>query len=190
MLAALQHHLLWTVEVGAEVVEVPATLAAAHEPLLTDEGAKELAAALKGGTATRVDTLRVAAGQSTRNYVAAGRERSYVQDFAVEIAEDAVIGNPIVRTVFAGAVVDVQPSVNSTWDGAAITVRFQRTWLPDELPTFATSWGQVHVPEMRVLRLRTGLEIPFGRTAVVGSVIENGRRTLLLLTPTLRRAGD
>jgi hypothetical protein len=43
---------------------------------------------------------------------------------------------------------------------------------------------------MRVIRLRTGLEVPFGRTAVVGSVAENGRRTVLLLTPTLRRAGD
>jgi hypothetical protein len=113
-----------------------------------------------------------------------------VRDFEVEIAEDAVIGNPVVGTAFAGAVVDVQPSPNSTGDGAAITVRFSRTWLPEELPTFATVWGAIHVPEMRVIRLRTSLEVPFGRTAVVGAAAEKGRRTLLLLTPTLRRAGD
>lgn len=190
MLASLQHHLMWAAEVNAEVVEVPAALAAAQETLLSEEGSKELTAALKGGTATRIDVLRVAAAQSTRNFVAAGRQRSYVRDFDVEIAEDSAIGKPVIGVVFAGAVLDVQPSINSTWDGAAIAVRFQRTWLPDELPTFATSWGTVQVPEMRSLRIRTNLEVPFGRTAVVGSFVENGRRTLLLLTPTLRRVGD
>jgi hypothetical protein len=190
LLGALRRHLLWSVDVDAEVVEVPTTLAAANEAVLSDAGAKELAAAFEKGGAVRVDRLRVSAMQSARNYVSAGKQRAYVRDFEVEIAEDAVIGNPVMGTAFAGAVVDVQPSVNSTWDGAAITVRFSRTWLPDEMPTFETSWGPIHVPDMRMIRLRTSLEVPFGKTAVVGSAAEKGRKTLLLLTPTLRRAGD
>ena len=116
-----------------------------------------------------------------------GRERSYLADYEVEIAEDAVTSNPIVQRVLAGVVLNVNAGLSSTGDSATLGVRFSRTWLTDPLRVVKTQNGEIQVPELRVVRLRTDLEVPFGATAVVGSAGDAGRRTLLLLTPRLKR---
>jgi hypothetical protein len=160
------------------------------ETPLSEASSRELAAAIEAGEAHRLDRVRVSSMRGGRNHVTVGQERTYVKDYDVELAKDSVIGNPIVGHLFSGIVLDVAPSIDSTGSGVAITVRFSRSSVPEVLPSFPTPYGAVQVPDMADFRIRTAVEAPFGRTTVVAAASAHGRRTVLLLTPRLRRAGE
>jgi hypothetical protein len=186
--AALEATLLWDLDVEGTLVEVPGAAPYARSPLLSPEDAAAIEAALTDGSARLVDRLAVSSRMGARNFVRVGEDRVYVTDYAVELAEGAFLGNPIVQTLSTGSVLDVEAGLDSTRTGVALNVRFTRLWEPQRTATSPTPWGEVEVPDVRVMRLRTSLWVPLGRTAVVGASSEGGRRTLLLLTPRLRGA--
>jgi HEAT repeats len=80
-----------------------------NEPLASIQGAKALAAL---GDMRGVDVIlrRVSfgLGASGRANIMVGTQNSYIQDFDVEIAQAAAIGDPIVQTIRDGIILDVK----------------------------------------------------------------------------------
>lgn len=132
-----------------------------------------LRAVSKYGTRNIVDapSLTVYNGQqaslNVTNYV------TYVKDFDVEIAQNAVIADPIVEVLAEGVVLDVKPVVSS--DRRFITMQLKPTvcTLRRPIPTFTTTLGigtavTIELPEMRIERGRTTVTMPDGATLILG----------------------
>jgi hypothetical protein len=192
-LADLRRAFLWEVTTTAELVDVPDAVALRllrpdalrnGAPLLDDEGRAAL------GKAARIDGASVACLGGTRNASESGRWQPYVADYEVRIAESAVAAKPVIGRCFSGFVLDVEPSISSGGDAVHLDVRAIRTEVISPIRKVETPHGPLELPEMNVLRVRTSLAVPFGKTAIVGAGGEGGRTRLLLVTPTLRRPGD
>ncbi len=80
-----------------------------NEPLASIQGAKALGAL---GDMRGVDVIlrkvSLALGASGRANIMVGQQNSYIQDFDVEIAQAAAIGDPIVQTIRDGIILDVK----------------------------------------------------------------------------------
>lgn len=100
---------------------------------------------------------------------------SYVKDFEVEIAQGAVIADPIVAILRNGPQLDVRPVVSS--DRRFVTMEVRPTLLDLVLPIqiFRTSLAvgnevELQLPEMHIQRLRTTVTIPDGSTLMLGGM--------------------
>ncbi|MHC4931783.1 MAG: hypothetical protein ACYTGV_06290, partial [Planctomycetota bacterium] len=100
---------------------------------------------------------------------------SYVQDFDVEIAQAAAIGDPIVQTIRDGIILDVRPIVSA--DRRFITMELRPTVaeLVRPIPTFQTSLATgppvtIQVPELSISRVRTTVTMPDGGTLLLGGI--------------------
>jgi hypothetical protein len=80
-----------------------------NEPLASIQAAKALGAL---GDMRGVDVIlrkvSIALGEAGRANIMVGRQNSYIQDFDVEIAQAAAIGDPIVQTIRDGIILDVK----------------------------------------------------------------------------------
>ncbi len=80
-----------------------------NEPLASIQGAKALGAL---GDMRGVDVIlrkvSLALGASGRANIMVGQQNSYIQDFDVEIAQAAAIGDPFVQTIRDGIILDVK----------------------------------------------------------------------------------
>jgi len=102
-------------------------------------------------------------------------QNSYVQDFDVEIAQAAAIGDPIVQTIRDGIILDVKPIVSA--DRRFITMELRPTVadLVRPIPTFLTSLATgppvvIQVPEIAISRVRTTVTMPDGGTLLLGGI--------------------
>jgi HEAT repeat protein len=80
-----------------------------NEPLVSIQGTKALA---ELGDMRGVDVIlrrvSLALGAAGRANIMVGQQNSYIQDFDVEIAQAAAIGDPIVQTIRDGIILDVK----------------------------------------------------------------------------------
>ena len=179
LLDRLRERLLWVLEVDVDVVEVDAVRVAGA--LSGDE------AAWSGEEARRLDGLTWSAMNGARTQVLAGRLRRYLQDYEVEIAQQASIPNPVMEEFLDGVQVDLTGSLCSGRDVAMLEVRFQRT-LAREVRVLETEHGPLELPEVGLVQVRTTISAPLGKTSVAGVAGDGPRRTLVLVTPRVRRA--
>ena len=104
---------------------------------------------------------------------------SYVKDFEPEIAQSAVIAEPIVAVARDGVILDVRPVVSS--DRRFITMELRPTVAilqrdeSGDLPQFTTGLGvgesvTIELPELEVKRLRTTVTMPDGATLLLGGM--------------------
>ena len=198
-LGLLRRLSLWEVTTRVEVVEVPDSLAMRllrpeapriGAPLLDADGSALLAGAVATRDAVSIDEAVVTSLGGARNATVSGRWERYLSGYAVNVAENAVAAWPITSRCLSGFVVDVHPWLTSGGDAVSLSIQATRTNLPTPFRTMETPHGAVELPTMDVLRIRTGLAVPLGRTAIVGAGGAGGRTRLLLVTPTLRRPGD
>lgn len=105
---------------------------------------------------------------------------SYVADFDVEIAQAAVIGQPVVKVLQEGVVLDVRPVVSA--DKRFITMELRPTVadLKRPIDTFTTNLSigsdvTIELPILRIKRARTTVTMPDGSTLMIGGwkVIED-----------------
>ena len=118
------------------------------------------------------------------------RATAYVRDYAVEIAQDSVVGNPVVTTLATGWFVEVAAHV--LHDGAILLDGTAQTAALDEpmrrQPLEAEPFGSVDLPTCRVLRFLVGARVVPGESLVATAAPggERGPLEMLVLTPTLR----
>lgn len=191
-LDTLRRELIYSTVTTAEIVDVPYALGrqlqAAPDRVLNDAARLALQAAFKTGDAKSLGATRVAAMRGARNAVTGGRRTAYVADYEVEIAGESVIANPVIQRSLSGTGLDVLPQLTPGGQAADTTLRFVRTDVQRPLRTVDTPHGKLSVPEMDMFRLRSALQVPLGKTMIVGSTGDKGRRRLLLVTTRLRRA--
>lgn len=97
----------------------------------------------------------------------AGREVSYVQDYDVEVAERAVVGDPVRSTVFAGCTAEVQVCLDDG-DDAILHGQFELSRVAEPIPVHPTAHGDVELPAKQLTRVQTSFWAPLGRTFVAG----------------------
>jgi type II secretory pathway component GspD/PulD (secretin) len=98
---------------------------------------------------------------------------TYVQDFDVEIAQAASIGDPMVAVIQDGVVLDVRPVVSA--DRRFITIELRPTiaTLKRPIREMVTTLGSqnsvtIQLPEVEIQRLRTSIPMPDGGTVLLG----------------------
>ncbi len=100
---------------------------------------------------------------------------SYVKDFEVEIAQGAVIADPIVAILRNGPQLDVRPVVSSDRRFVTMEVRPTLLDLVEPIQIFRTSLAvgnevELQLPEMHIQRLRSTVTIPDGSTLLLGGM--------------------
>ena len=98
-----------------------------------------------------------------------------MQDFDVEIAQAAAIGDPIIQTIRDGVILDVRPIVSADRRFVTMELRPTVAELVRPIPTFQTSLGTgppvtIQVPELAISRVRTTVTMPDGGTLLLGGI--------------------
>jgi type II secretory pathway component GspD/PulD (secretin) len=122
-----------------------------------------------------ISAPRLTVYDTQRANVSVMKQNSYVQDFDVEIAQAAAIGDPIIQTIRDGIILDVRPIVSA--DRRFITMELRPTVadLVRPIPTFQTSLATgppvtIQVPELAIQRVRTTVTMPDGGTLLLGGI--------------------
>ena len=123
----------------------------------------------------QISAPRLTVYDTQRANVSVMTQNSYVQDFDVEIAQAAAIGDPIVQTIRDGIILDVRPIVSA--DRRFITMELRPTVaeLVRPIPTFQTSLATgppvtIQVPELAISRVRTTVTMPDSGTLLLGGI--------------------
>lgn len=168
----------------AHLIELSATDAEAvlarDEPLRTAERETLLSSA-----STRVlDVAAIRAPAGVRRHATAGRERSYVSDYEVEIAQEAMIANPVVNSFFEGLHLVLRPEVTVGGDGVHLAWSFSHTAAGPSIPQRSTPHGMLDLPRLVRAESHGKAQVRFDHTLIANaSRTKEGRVRLLLLTP-------
>jgi Flp pilus assembly secretin CpaC/tetratricopeptide (TPR) repeat protein len=100
---------------------------------------------------------------------------AYVKDFDVEIAQAAVIADPIVDVVKEGVILDVRPTISSDRRFVTLELRPTVATLIRPIRTFTTTLGvgsavTFEVPELRKQSIKTTVVMPDGSTLLLGGL--------------------
>ena len=111
-----------------------------------------------------------------------GRKIAYLQDYDVEIAEGAKVGDPIGQKIFEGFAAEVQPCLDLGAKGVLMHCRLQLTDVGEPLPRHRTEHGEVELPVMTLTRVNTSFWAPLGKTVVAGGCTVGKKPCVLLVT--------
>lgn len=152
-----------------------------------------LRAVRKRSRSNVVDAPLLTLFNTQRGNVTIITQRSFIKDFDVEVATNAVIADPIIGTFQEGVVLDVRPVVSA--DRKYITLELQPTLAVNfdirELQTqLAASVGQAGVvtiqfPDIELTKVRTTVTIPDGGTLLIGGLAQSRRTDLMSGIPIL-----
>lgn len=175
--------LLLSPEAFAASGAAPGILTAAQEKALRD-------AAAEAGRGRTLALLRTVALNGQRVFAADVRDTSYVRDFDVEIAEDAVIADPVAGDLRHGAVLDVLPILANDAATVLMETRFSMA-RPRGIGSFDAAngvVGTIQLPSRDILRAKTSAVCPVGRTLLLCSgplASEKGWIAVVLVKPSL-----
>jgi len=119
----------------------------------------------------RLGTLRLLCFDGQQVVSREGSERSYLQDFDVEIAQSAKIGDPIRQSVFDGFSAEVRAILDRNRGGAVLHCRIERTDFRDPIRRVATEHGPVELPALGVTRLSASCWVPLDTPVVLGGAV-------------------
>ena len=189
---AIRAQAIWKLATTAEIVKVPEALASrlGMAGVISPEGSRLLREGREKGHVETVDAVRLTNIRGVRNFVREGQAIPYLQDFEVEIAQAANIGNPVMQHAFSGTQLDIEAARSvDGGDGEAMqqnNVEFSRTDVPMPIRTLDTRHGPIEFREMELFRVRTGVQIPLGETAIVASWVPARRAGRVDPMETLR----
>jgi len=134
---------------------------------------------------------RLLVSNNERASISVINEVTYVKDFDVEIAQAAVIADPIMDIVRDGVILDVKPVVSADRKFVTLELRPTVSQLDRPIPTFATTLGTgppvaIEVPTLQVQRVRTTVTMPDNATLLLGGLKTAEDRKLESGVPFLR----
>jgi type II secretory pathway component HofQ len=128
----------------------------------------------------QITAPRITVYNTQRATVSVLNQISYVQDYDVEIAQASNIANPIIARIQDGIVMDVRPVVSADRRFVTLELRPTVAVLQRPIPTFTTSLASgpitanapvtLQVPELRVSRVRTTVNMPDNGTLLLGGL--------------------
>ena len=108
-------------------------------------------------------SVRFPAVDDIRAPFRAGRTVSFVQDYDVEVASDAKIGDPQTGHVFEGLAGDIRVCGDSAARGALVHLQFQWSKLRELDRAIETEHGAIALPSLDVVRLKSSFWLPLDR---------------------------
>ncbi len=147
---------------------------------------------LRARSADGAPTLLAEAGADLADGIPAslvlGRERAYLADWDVEVAQEARVGDPIVKTLFDGLEVGLRATATPIEGTHALSLELRFVTASDALaarPTENECTGDVEVPDAREAFVSDDLVLEAGRPTVrdVGTLAD-GRRLELEIAVT------
>lgn len=126
----------------------------------------------------QIEAPRITVYNTQRANVQVLNQVSYVADYEVEIAQAAAIANPVVQTILDGIVLDVKPVVSADRRYINLELRPTVATLTRPIATFSTTLAAstanapvvIQLPELRVSRVRTTVNMPDGGTLLLGGL--------------------
>lgn len=182
--------LLLSPEAFAAAGALPGILSAEQEKALRDAAADPARGRL-------LTLLRTVAMNGQRVFAADMKETSYISDYDVNIAQDAVIADPVSGDLRHGAVLDVRPILANDAATVLMETRFVLA-RPRSMTTFDTgvaTLGTIQLPSRDIVRTKTTITCPMGRTVLLCTgplSAEKNWIAAVLVRPTLtgEAAGD
>ena len=113
-----------------------------------------------------------------------GRRVSYLQDYDVEIAQEATIGDPIRREGFSGLAVELEAMLDDGGNGARLDFEVVRTHLASPIRRVDTEHGPLELPVLELSRLMSSAWVPLGKPCVVGGSTGGADPCLFVVTVT------
>ncbi len=145
----------------------------------------------------QITAPRVTVYNTQRANVQVLNQVAYVADYEVEIAQASNIANPVVQTILDGIVLDVRPVVSADRRFVNLELRPTVAVLTRPIATFSTSLASgpvtasapvvIQIPELRVSRVRTTVNMPDGGTLLLGGLKFYEQETLESGTPFLSK---
>ncbi|MCU0724631.1 MAG: hypothetical protein MUE73_02405 [Planctomycetes bacterium] len=134
-----------------------------------------LRAVEKSTRATIVTAPKLTAYNHSRANITVLNQVSYIQDFDVEIAQAAQIGDPIVQTLRDGVILDVTPIVSADRRYVTLELRPTVALLKRPIQTFTTTLANgppvtIQLPEINIQRVRTTVTMPDGGILLLGGL--------------------
>lgn len=159
--------------------------AAIQATYLDDAQAEMILRAVEKSTrSTVVVAPKITVYNHERANVTVLNQVSYIQDFDVEIAQAAQIGDPIVQTLRDGVILDVTPIVSADRKYVTLELRPTVALLQRPIRTFPTTLGNgppviIQLPELQIQRVRTTVTMPDGGILLLGGLkfFEEERQT-------------
>lgn len=111
-----------------------------------------------------------------------GRRISYLQDYDVEIAQEATIGDPIRMEAFSGMAVELQPLLDDGGGGVRLDFQVTRTELAEPIRRVDTEHGPLELPVLAMTRVQGAAWVPLGKTSIVGGSTSGANPCLFLVT--------
>ncbi len=134
-----------------------------------------LRAVEKSSRSTVVTAPKLTAYNHERANITVLNQVSYIQDFDVEIAQAAQIGDPIVQTLRDGVILDITPIVSADRKYVTLELRPTVALLKRPIPTFTTTLANgppvtIQLPEINIQRVRTTVTMPDGGVLLLGGL--------------------
>jgi hypothetical protein len=182
LLARLRAARLKPTSIRVRVVAVPWASLPEWWTGLPDDLTKDDGAALLARSGARVvenGSLLLHDGQ--HRAVIRGARRSYVAGYGMEIASSAVIGKPLVASLFEGASFDIESDPVFGAPAASLSLRLD-TDRTMERRAVATRFGEIECPVLELARSRGEATVPLDSTRVVAAWASDGEIRLVLVT--------
>ncbi|MBI1852700.1 MAG: tetratricopeptide repeat protein [Planctomycetes bacterium] len=124
-------------------------------------------------TTLTAPSLTIANNQ--RAYINVINQTSYIKDYDVEIAQAAVIADPIVAIANEGVILGVKPVVSGDRKFITLEIRPTVAVLQKPIATFQTTLGQgspvtIQLPRLDIQRIRATVTIPDNATLLIGGM--------------------
>jgi hypothetical protein len=148
------------------------------------KGATTALAAMQG--AERLDRATVALRSGQRAHAAALRERTYIGDIEVEVAEKSKVGDPITFSHRLGLVADLKCIPSR--DGRRVMLESRLAWAELERidRKTETAFGDVELPERRVTSILGLASLAYGEEWC-GAATANGGKAVVFVLSARRR---
>jgi hypothetical protein len=149
---------------------------------LTPAQLKLIKKGLADKRATSVKRASLIAFNAQKVNASAVKQKTYICDFDVEVAQGAQIGDPIVASVREGMVVEVTPVVFADTGHILLDLRTAVAKVLEPIQAFETPHGSVSLPKVDFQRISTSLFIRDGGTVLLGGAGDLGiGKNLVLL---------
>ena len=200
-LSGLRQDMSEMVRIETRVISAPLTALLGREVSASRPGdvvpiedpVAALEAWIAAGDAEIVAAPALSCFPEQRASVHVGREISFVADFDVEIAQSAIIADPIVERIYAGVEIELTPTISAA---DIVRVDVLATCTDVALETFSTTLGafedpvEIQIPAMIRTEVRRAVDVPDGGTIVVRLSDDRDARRFVVLTVTRERLLD
>ncbi|MHC4470985.1 MAG: hypothetical protein ACYS99_08470 [Planctomycetota bacterium] len=155
--------------------------------LLTKEEGMKLLARAEAGQGLRIaHSVRLAGFNGQRVMLYRGAQRSFVQDYDVEVAQESKISDPIIGVLQTGFTFDVRSTLRGE-EQVILDLRSQLAHVKEPVREFETRSGPVHEPDLTLADISTTVTVPVDGFALVGAGDATGHPWALLLSAAVER---